>query len=365
MERKALHTTNINELAADDERRCAWMNVDCLSSQWASAWPTHKHEILDLEMPEIMCSYMGLESPLIRPYEGGTIPIKERGGETTLAYCDKYGINRGRATLPGTENTTCHDNCGSELHDHVKEAGFFIQLGPDTLFENLIPVADIEARGMEAIVPDAILDMALPAVATGVRQKRGAPRPRRRLMADFKTIHKGTVSYKQRTSEQSGAVRAREAKVWPDYVKHARKIDSKLGAPGSKQIEQRLRSYTETRGVVFGAYGEASVDVHDIISTAADAIAKRQWRQAGACSLTEYRGFAIRNLRRRMGLTIAQEMARHTISRMPLINVPRQAVEDEMARRRRQRSTNHHAWAPTPEHFDFYAYQQIPIATMA
>ena len=62
-----------------------------------------------------------------------------------------------------------------------------------------------------------------------------------------------------------------------------------------------------------------------------------------------------------MGLTIVQEMARHTISRMPLINVPRQALEDEMARRRRQqntRPTHHHAWATTPEHFDFYAYQQ-------
>ena len=69
-----------------------------------------------------------------------------------------------------------------------------------------------------------------------------------------------------------------------------------------------------------------------------------------------------------MGVTMVEEMARHTISRMPLMNVPRQALEDEMARRRRQqntRPTNHHAWAPTPEHFDFYAYQQMPIATMA
>ena len=30
--------------------------------------------------------------------------------------------------------------------------------------------------------------------------------------------------------------------------------------------------------MVFGAYGEASADVHDIISAAAEAIAKRQWR---------------------------------------------------------------------------------------
>ena len=69
--------------------------------------------------------------------------------------------------------------------------------------------------------------------------------------------------------------------------------------------------------------------------------------------------------------TLVQEMARLTISRMPLMNVPRQTLEDEMARRRRQQieqntgPTNHRTWAPTPEHFDFYAYQQMPIATMA
>ena len=69
-----------------------------------------------------------------------------------------------------------------------------------------------------------------------------------------------------------------------------------------------------------------------------------------------------------MELTIVEEMARHTISRMPLMNVPRQALEDEMARRRCQQNTgptNHRAWAPAPEHFDLYAYQQMPIATMA
>ena len=219
----------------------------------------------------------------------------------------------------------------------------------------------------EAIKPDAIIDVALPAVATGVGEKRGAPRPRRSLFVDIKTIHRGTSCYAKRTAEQGGAVRAREARVWPEYLDHAREIDQKCGPPGSKLIEQRLRSYSETRGLVFGAYGEATADVHDLITAAAEAQARLQWRQAGARSHKEFRAYAIRNIRRRVGVTAVKEMAQHTIARMPLINVPRQAVEDAMANRRRQwngqGATTPNIWSRTSNHVDFYCYQQAPIVT--
>ena len=153
----------------------------------------------------------------------------------------------------------------------MADARVRIQLAPKTIFESLVPVVRLQAKGMRAIVPDAVMDVALPAVATGVGAKRGARRPRRRLMFDVKTIHCGTDWYKHRTAEQCGAVRAREARVSPDYISHAQKIDRACGPPGSKQCEQRLRSYSETRGLVFGAYGEASADAHDLIKVAAEA----------------------------------------------------------------------------------------------
>lgn len=250
----------------------------------------------------------------------------------------------------------------------MEDARIPIQLGPRTIFESLIPIERITAKRLRAIVPDAVIDVALPAIATGVGEKRGAPRPRRRLFVDVKTIHRGTSCYSKRTAEQGGAVRAREAQVWPEYLEHARKIDNACGTPGSKLIEQRPRSFSETRGLVFGAYGEASADVHDLITAAAEAQARLQWKQAGARSQKEYRTYAIRKIRRRMGLAAVQEMARHTIARMPLINVPRQAVEDTMACRRRQwngRSTTIlRNWAPAPDHMEFYNYQQAQT-TMA
>jgi hypothetical protein len=309
---------------------------------------------------------LGRESPLVRGFVGGTIPIKDAENRPHLAECDAFGVNLGRATLPGSENTIMHDNTGSELFNQMADAQVPTQLAPKTLFESLVPVVRLQARGMRAIIPDAVMDVALPAVATGVGAKRGARRPRRRLMFDVKTIHCGTDWYKHRTAEQCGAVRAREARVSPDYIAHAQKIDRICGAPGSKQCEQRLRAFSETRGLIFGAYGEASPDVHDLIAVASEAKARRLWRQAGARSQKEYQGYVTRNMRRSVGLATVQEQARHLIARVPLINVPRNVLDDVMADRRRQRTYGAitlRDWAPAIDHSDFYTHQQAQYVT--
>ena len=74
----------------------------------------------------------------------------------------------------------------------------------------------------------------------------------------------------------------------------------------------------------------------------------------GARSATEMRAFLVSRMRRRVGLATAQAMARHRIARAPYVGVPRQAVVDRGTRRARD---GRMAWAPAPEHFDFYQYQ--------
>ena len=141
-----------------------------------------------------------------------------------------------------------------------------------------------------------------------------------------------------------------------DYVRHARSLDAQYhagaGVPGP--IEQRLQSHTAVRGLVFGQYGEASADVHDLIRTAADQIAEQQWRLAGARSASEMRSFVISRARRRIGLATVQAMARHRLARVPYIGVPRQAV---VARARRQPDAG--LYAPAPDHADFYRWQAL------
>ena len=98
-------------------------------------------------------------------------------------------------------------------------------------------------------------------------------------------------------------------------------------------IRDQLVSLGGVRGVVFGHYSEASDDAHELLSITADELARRQWRGFGSRTQAEARGFFIQRLRRRLGLIVGREMARHRLRRIPFIGVPRAAVRAETGRR--------------------------------
>jgi hypothetical protein len=75
--RDELHR-DMMRLPRGDERRVAWLAVDCLSSQWVSSHPTHRVELNAAEFGEIFTTYMGCESRLVRPYTGRSIPCGTR-----------------------------------------------------------------------------------------------------------------------------------------------------------------------------------------------------------------------------------------------------------------------------------------------
>ena len=102
-----------------------------------------------------------------------------------------------------------------------------------------------------------------------------------------------------------------------EYLSAARAADRQYSAPDTNPILDRLRSFGQTRGLAFGAYGEASPDVHALLAVAADWLAARQWRDMGARTPEEARSFIVSSLRRRLGLVICREFARHRIRRVP------------------------------------------------
>ena len=103
--------------------------------------------------------------------------------------------------------------------------------------------------------------------------------------------------------------------------------------PRASTSSHALRGKDTPRGLAFGAYGEASPDVHALLTVAADGLAARQWRDMGARTQEEARSFIVlSSLRRRLGLVICREFARHRIRRVPYIGVPRAVVERRMQR---------------------------------
>ena len=126
---------------------------------------------------------------------------------------------------------------------------------------------------------------------------------------------------------QSGAVRMRAHEVHGEYRSHAHRLDREHSPAGTTPIYDRFVALGDTRGLAFGAYGEASGDAHHLISHAADVAARDVWQAYGARCESEVRGFLMQRLRRRVGVLLVRENARHRLRRLPVIGVPRVVLE--------------------------------------
>ena len=223
-----------------------------------------------------------------------------------------------------------------ELFEMLKDAGLQTELQPCHLFSSVLPVRMLlDQHNHGAIVPDAASRLPLPPASFEPNQPRVAALPERTHLFDVKTIYRGGGHYKHgrlTNTMQSGAVMQRGRMVNDEYVKKAQALDRALSAPGMTPIEDRLRNFGDVRAVVFGAYGEASRDVHLLIGVAADRMAARRWRAMGARTQTEARGFIIGCLRKRMGMAAVRAMARHRLRRVPWVGVDRQVVVERRQR---------------------------------
>ena len=110
-----------------------------------------------------------------------------------------------------------------------------------------------------------------------------------------------------------------------DYRRHAEQLDQRIGMPG-QPIQTRLESFGTVRGAVFGNYGEASVDVHSLLRVAAEMQARRMWRVMGARTWSEAFGFILQSMRRRLGVVVVREFARHRLHRVPYIGHTRASL---------------------------------------
>ena len=163
---------------------------------------------------------------------------------------------------------------------------------------------------------------------------------------DVKTIHAGGGSYYTRRAydQQGGAVHERELQIWHEYQRHARELDTRFSPAGQHPILELLQSHGRTRGLVYGAYGEGSADVHALIAKAAEARAAILWREAGARTETEMRAFLIGQMRRRVGVAAVQAMARHRIARVPYVGASHAVVQATQDQRRLRQRGGQGAW---------------------
>ena len=90
------------------------------------------------------------------------------------------------------------------------------------------------------------------------------------------------------------------------------------------------------------SHGEASPDVHHLVSVASRQRAARMWRVIGARQESEAFGHIAAADRRRIGLVFVQAMARYRLQRAAYVGLSRAGLESL----REQRRTSHRVGLP-------------------
>jgi hypothetical protein len=172
----------------------------------------------------------------------------------------------------------------------------------------------------------------VPLAAPAPRSRAARDTPREYLF-DVKTLSGGGVYYASNYQRAGGTVNVRaravpsqyEAAAWLiDHPRHTseerRQCLTNPGVVGP--VQSALRAFPPVRGLFFGAYREASEDVHNLLAATAKQAARRHWaRQGAASALAAHTDYAS-SLRRRWGLTSMREYARLRLSRLGYIGSP-------------------------------------------
>ena len=148
--------------------------TDRYSSQFLTALPTPRDELLPLEFHETFTTYLGVRSRLMAPYVGRGIPC----GAGATRICDPWSFQLGLATLPGGHWTSAHDEIARAVFDLCFEAGLHPELEPQHIFTSLLQpqvLTGMRRGALPSIIPDAMFEAPMPLAQTA----RPAPGARR------------------------------------------------------------------------------------------------------------------------------------------------------------------------------------------
>ena len=168
------------------------------------------------------------------------------------------------------------------------------------LFGHLIPkegLSRIESgRSRQGLVPD--FKIVLPDKMEGTKE----------ALAELK-VNNCCPSRYTPSGPNVKAVNRRAQLLPGEYIKKAKDIDQKIiNTPAGErgQVERRLDEFGNLKGLVFGAFGEASDDVHDMIDTLAESRLRFQvlseGREGGGSD--NEKGIIVNQIRRTLSMSV-------------------------------------------------------------
>jgi len=285
-------------LSRTDAARQAWLNLDRFSTQWVRAIPspTLGWVLGNDVFSEVVATYLALPSPACAPLVGQRI-----GRHRDVL--DPLGVKLETLALPGDGWRVRHDELKYLIDKDVRGHGVACTCEVFGLFAALLPqgarseLLAAPQRKRQGLVPDYLVTL---------------PQGLESLM-ELKVIGRGPSHYASGDVSRCHAVAARAQAIPTEYRRKALRLDHQLchssgGVPGP--ISRKLAGYGRIWGLAFGAYGEASPDVHELLSMLAATYASRHWVRLRAQDPEDATAALSRALYRSWGLMAVRVHAR-------------------------------------------------------
>ena len=277
----------------------AWANRDKLSSSWLQCLPG-PNGLSSQAFTEAMALLLCMPSPAC------TNRVGARVGRRTV---DIFGDSIMAEVLPGDHWRIRHDKVKMALHSLCIWARLPVTVEVWGLFNHLIPAEALtrmeRGRKRQAIVPDFRLEMPTPTGGTSPQ------------LAELKIVSCCETWY-----PAGGKVRGTDKRangLQTLYRSKARKVDEEVLGVGMDEkgpVEKRLEEFGQLLGLCFGAWGEASEGVHQLVQTLAESRLNFQGLQRGRPGSEQELGVIVGQVRRRISLAAVKAQVDCLLSKL-------------------------------------------------
>ena len=277
-----------------------WPQMDKLSTSWLLSLPGPNNGLTSCVFREAVCSNLCLPSPACRDKVG------QRIGRTIV---DKYGDKVMAAQLPGDTWRIRHDTVKCELRRLFMWCSIPATCEVFGLFSHLISQDGLSrlerGRERQGMVPDFMIE--LPSQTEGKARK----------LAELKVINCCFTRYSP--GQRVKAVDRRANLLQGEYRRKTREAD-RLGGDHVLQemgpVERKLLQYGDLVGLVVGAFGEGSEDLHSLVQSLAESKVTAMGLRRGGQASEEELGMVVGQIRRSLSTTFVRAQAQCLLSRL-------------------------------------------------
>ena len=302
----------------------SWKERDKLSTAFLLSGPGPHYGLTSPVFAEAVAVQLCLPS---------RVCIDRIGEKVGASRVDQYGERVILENPPGGHWTTRHNSMEQELASLCAWSGMPAECELYGLFGHLIPQEALhrlqQNQRTQVLRPDLRLEVPPTTVKVGPVRHLPAPQPGEEAaappapvsklysgsyIAEVKVVGLGAKSHYKPGTKAQRAVEKRAKEIPPDYKKKAQDMDRAMGILGEGPCQRRLAELP-ILSLAFGAYNEASPDVHTLVALLAASRVQTmalQGRQPSPYQL----GVEVGTVRKRLSIAAARANATLLLARM-------------------------------------------------